>query len=83
MVRPPLNAAGAYLAVLTNAVHGILVTAELHGVDFPEVGLPAHGTLMLLHVWENETLLSRRPDLERLRAQQGPLSFCDSWARKC
>lgn len=66
MVRTSLNAAGAYLAVLTNAVHGILITAEFHGVDFREVGLPAHGTLVPLHVWESNTLLSRRPDLERL-----------------
>lgn len=59
--RPPLSAAGAYLAVLTNAVHGVLITAELHGVDFPEVGLPAHGALVLLHVWESKTRLSLRP----------------------
>lgn len=50
MVWPPLNAAGTYLAILANAVHGILITAEFHGVDLSEVGLPAHGTLMLLHV---------------------------------
>lgn len=44
------NAAGAYLAVLADAVHGVLITAEFHRVDLSAVGLPAHSTLMLLHV---------------------------------
>lgn len=41
---------GAYLPVLADAVHGVLVAAELHGADLPAVGLPAHGALVLLHV---------------------------------
>lgn len=44
------NAARSYLAVLANAVHSVLVTAEFHRVELSTVGLPAHGTLMLLHV---------------------------------
>lgn len=44
------NPEGTHLAVLADAVHSILVTAELHGADLPAVGLPAHGTLVLLHV---------------------------------
>lgn len=44
------NAVDAYLAVLADAVHGILIIAEFHRVDLPTVGLPAHSTFMLLHV---------------------------------
>lgn len=41
---------GAYLAILPNAVHGVLITVELHGADLPTVSPPAHCTLVLLHV---------------------------------
>lgn len=40
----------AYLAILAYAVDCVLIVAELDGVDFPIVCLPAHGALMLLHI---------------------------------
>ena len=39
-----------YLAVLSYAVHGVLVVAELHAVHLSVVSLPAYSALTLLHV---------------------------------
>lgn len=45
----------AYLAILAYAVDCVLIIAELDRVDFSIMCLPAHGTLMLLHIWgENQ-----------------------------
>lgn len=56
----------AYLAIFTYAVDCVLIIAELDGVDFPIMCLPAHGALMLLHIWgENQywtlLVLTQRP----------------------
>lgn len=41
----------AHLSVFSNAVHSILIIAEVNGINFPLMRLPAHGALMLLHVY--------------------------------
>lgn len=58
---PVLPPAPTYLPVFADAVHGVLVVAELHGAHLPAVGLPAHGALVLLHVCGTTAETTVRP----------------------
>lgn len=41
---------GYYLAILSNAEHRVLIVAELHAVHLSIMSLPAHCTLIALHI---------------------------------
>lgn len=81
-----------YLPIFSNAVNSVLIIAEFNRINFAIVGLPTHGTFMLLHIWGGgdkgyicfciESSLQLKGKVQRRLWQRTPILpyVCKKWS---